>query len=150
MRTKEEILEELAQAEKEVKETTNQLKALQQELSEASSLDLRSRFPHLTADTNGEVSGQLVMHNSITDALEKSLKYTFSSTSYNSGKPKISMWLSLKDYSGTKEIKITEKHLSFLNQLVKDANAALADESVSLFSKPIKYIEANWGGHDNG
>lgn len=145
MRTKEEILEELAQAEKEVKETTNQVEALKQELSEAKSIDLRNRFPHLTDGINGDVSGQLVMRNSITAAPEKSLKYTLSSYDYHLDKPKIVMWLSLEDKSGTKEIRITEKHLPFLNQLVKDANAALADMSVSLFGKPVVFIEDNWG-----
>ncbi|AGB62724.1 hypothetical protein [Bacillus phage phiAGATE] len=147
MRTKEEIIAELAQAEKEIESSRDRIKALEGKLATTKSFDLSSRFPHLTAHSHGSVSGQLDMKNSITNKTEKSLQYAFVARRHNSTNLPPVMWLTVSDEEGSKEIRLTEKHLSFLNQLVIDANAALDNTSISLFSKPT--LPVNRGGHDN-
>ncbi|WNO29894.1 hypothetical protein [Bacillus phage SDFMU_Pbc] len=133
MRTKEEILAELKEAEQEVEKATDREQKAQQELTEMTHLNLADRFPHLTKEEGGRVSGTLehphVLANVSEHAPTIKLSYVIDALPLD----RLAMVrLSMSAGSRAVDMLITDTDLHFLDQLVKDAHAAVRNEKIEI------------------
>ncbi|AII28004.1 hypothetical protein LD13_gp103 [Bacillus phage Bobb] len=135
MRTKEKILADLKTEEQAYKRAQEEGQRLHVELNKVRKSNLVARFPHLTEEGNGKVSGTLEHLNVLSNRTEyaPTVKLSYVLEAPPTTSDKFAM-MRICMSAGSKELRIpiTENDLSFLDQLVKDAHAAIKNKKIEI------------------
>lgn len=136
MRTEEELLAAIEEAEREAKMATELKNKLKEKIATIKQINLPIRFPHLEDIGEGLMKGSLVKEHFVPSVPDSKIEYLLRAYKDDKGGERILAHVGMSRGDSSITIGITEKDLAFFDQLVADLHRALTNKTVEV-TKPL-------------